>query len=205
LAKGGCNTLLTLLFTFSGVARLSEFCKGWGFSPTHVSVSRSNGTFSPILISAIHEIVGFVCMGQPDWLLWLFENRIRNNHRRCRHRRAIWAVSISAWRAGIAKVVAQQADVCVRMNPHALSLWHERGGPFSLLESLAGLRKAGELAEWPVWIQSGQPQSSGQQRIAGRVCAIRKSRDAIARAARRLKDKQQKGKSVGPVTRKYAE
>jgi hypothetical protein len=107
--------------------------------------------------------------------------------------------------AGIAAVVAQQADVCVRMNPHALPLRNERGGPFSLLESLAGLRQAGELAEWPVWIQPGQSQSPGQQKIAGRVCAIRKSRDAIARAERRLKDKQQKGKSVGPATRKYAE
>jgi hypothetical protein len=107
--------------------------------------------------------------------------------------------------AGIAAVVAQQADVCVRMNPYALPLRNERGGPFSLLESLADLRQAGELAEWPVWIQPGQSQSSGQQKIAGRVCAIRKSRDAIARAERRLKDKQQKGKSVGPATRKYAE
>ena len=107
--------------------------------------------------------------------------------------------------AGIAAVVAQQADVCVRMNPYALPLRNERGGPFSLLESLAGLHQAGELAEWPVWIQPGQSQSSGQQKIAGRVCAIRKSRDAIARAERRLKDKQQKGKSVGPATRKYAE
>jgi hypothetical protein len=107
--------------------------------------------------------------------------------------------------AGIAAVVAQQADVCVRMNPYALPLRNQRGGPFSLLESLADLRQAGELAEWPVWIQPGQSQSSGQQKIAGRVCAIRKSRDAIARAERRLKDKQQKGKSVGPATRKYAE
>jgi Transposase DDE domain len=75
-----------------------------------------------------------------------------------------------------------------------------------LLESLAGLRKAGEFAEWPVWILPGQARSSsGRQRIAGRVCAIRKSRDAIERAKRRLKDKEQKGKNVGPANRKYAE
>src|SRR5271157_5406405 len=39
---------------------------------------------------------------------------------------------------GIAGVVQQQAEVCVRMNPHALPLWDERGRPFSLLEPLAG-------------------------------------------------------------------
>jgi Transposase DDE domain len=108
--------------------------------------------------------------------------------------------------AGIAAVVQQQADVCVRLNPHALPLWKEHGGSFPLLESLAGLRKAGELAEWPVWIQPGQGRSSsGRPKIPGRVCAIRKSRDAIQQAERRLKDRQQKGKSVGPATRKYAE
>jgi hypothetical protein len=108
--------------------------------------------------------------------------------------------------AGIAAVVEQHADVCVRMNPYALPLWNERGASFSLLESLASLRKAGELAEWPVWILPGQARSSsGRQRIAGRVCAIRKSRDAIERAKRRLKDKEQKGKRVGSANRKYAE
>lgn len=100
---------------------------------------------------------------------------------------------------GITGVVQQQAEVCVRMNPHALPLWDERGRPFSLLEPLAGLRQAGELAEWPVWIHSGQEE------VAGRVCAIRKSQAGIERAQRRLKEKQQQGKSVGPETRQYAQ
>jgi hypothetical protein len=60
---------------------------------------------------------------------------------------------------GIAGVVQQQAEVCVRMNPHALPLWDERGRPFSLLEPLAGLRQTGELAEWPVWIHAGLRRS----------------------------------------------
>jgi transposase len=45
----------------------------------------------------------------------------------------------------------------------------------------------------------------GEAEIAGRVCAIRKSQEAIARALRRLDIKQQSGKSVGPETRLYAE
>ena len=52
--------------------------------------------------------------------------------------------------AGIAAVVAQQADVCVRLNPHALPLFDEHAHPFPLLEHLARLRQAGQGAEWPV-------------------------------------------------------
>jgi hypothetical protein len=101
--------------------------------------------------------------------------------------------------AGIAAVVQQQADVCVRLNPHALPLWDESGNPYSQLKPLARLRSSGQLAEWPIWIRSGEAE------IAGRVCAIRKSRQAIEQAQRRLDRKQQDGKSVGPETRKYAE
>lgn len=101
--------------------------------------------------------------------------------------------------AGIAVVVQQRADVCVRLNPHALPLWDESGKPFLLLEPLAKLRTAGQVAEWPIWVRSGEAK------IAGRVCAIRKSREAIERAQRRLDIRQQDGKSVGPETRKYAE
>lgn len=101
--------------------------------------------------------------------------------------------------AGIAAVVQQQADVCVRLNPHALPLWDKFGNPYSLLKPLAKLRSSGQVAEWPIWIRSGEAE------IAGRICAIRKSRQAIEQAQRRLDRKQQDGKSVGPETRKYAE
>lgn len=101
--------------------------------------------------------------------------------------------------AGIAAVVEQQADVCVRLNPHALPLFNEQGEDFSLSAALAPLRRAGQTAEWPVWIHSGS------QWIAGRVCAIRKSRTAIEKAHRRLREKQQRGKTVGEKTWLYAE
>lgn len=101
--------------------------------------------------------------------------------------------------AGIATIVKQQADVCVRLNPHALPLFGEQRGVFSLSTALAGLRRAGQAAEWPVRIHSDP------QWIPGRVCAIRKSRSAIERAHKRLREKQQNGKSVGELTWKYAE
>ena len=100
---------------------------------------------------------------------------------------------------GIAAVVAAQADLCVRLNPHALPLFDEQDRPFALLDRLDKLRHGGDLAGWPVWIHAGQ------KRIAGRVCAIRKSKEAIERAQRQLTLKQQASKSVGPITRKYAE
>lgn len=100
---------------------------------------------------------------------------------------------------GIAAVVEQQADVCVRLNPHALPLFDQQREEFSVSKALTGLRHSGQAAEWPVWIHSGA------QWMSGRVCAIRKSRTAIERAQRRLREKQQNGKSVGEQTRQYAE
>jgi hypothetical protein len=101
--------------------------------------------------------------------------------------------------AGIAAVVAAKADLCVRLSPYGLPLFDEQDKPFPLLERLGKLRKAGDLDGWPVWIKFGD------SRIAGRVCAIRKSQDAIQKAQRRLTLKQQNGKRVGPKTRRYAE
>lgn len=102
--------------------------------------------------------------------------------------------------AGIAAVVAAKADVCVRINPRGLSLLDEQEKPFALLKRLSRIRKAGELASWPVWIVSGET------RIQGRVCAIRKSNHAIAEAHRRQLRKKQQHKTAGTEeARKYAE
>jgi hypothetical protein len=101
--------------------------------------------------------------------------------------------------AGIAAVVEQQADVCVRLNPHALPLYDEQGEAFSLTTAAAGLRRAGQAVEWPVEIHSGA------QRIAGRVCAIRKSHAAIDRAHRRLREKLKSGKSMSEQTWQLAQ
>ena len=101
--------------------------------------------------------------------------------------------------AGIAAVVAAKADVCVRLSPHGLPVFDEKGKPFALLKRLARLRQAGDLSGWRVWIKTHD------EGIAGRICAIRKSPDAIARAQRRLTLKEQAGKTVGATTRRYAE
>ncbi len=100
---------------------------------------------------------------------------------------------------GIAAVVRQRADVCVRLNPASLPLLDEQRRPFPLLKRIKALSRAGEMAEWRVWIQVGD------QWIAGRVCGVRKSEDAIRRAQHKLTRKQQQGKSTATAeTREYA-
>lgn len=100
---------------------------------------------------------------------------------------------------GIAAVVGQGADVCVRLNRWSLPLLDEKGRPFPLLKKIKTLRRAGKAAEWRVWVRAGD------QSIAGRLCGIRKSEEAAQRAQRRLTLRQQKGKGkVTPETREYA-
>src|SRR5260370_16798037 len=45
---------------------------------------------------------------------------------------------------GIAAVVRQGADVCLRVNPSSLPLWDEQGRPFPLLRKLNTLKQAGK-------------------------------------------------------------
>jgi len=100
---------------------------------------------------------------------------------------------------GVAAVVGHGADVCVRLNRQSLPLWDEKGRPFPLLKKIKALGKAGEMAEWRVWVQSGN------QQIAGRLCGIRKSEAAVQRAQRKLTRKQQDGKGKDtPENREYA-
>lgn len=100
---------------------------------------------------------------------------------------------------GIAAAVRQGADVCVRLNRWSLPLLDEKARPFPLLRKIKTLRRAGETAEWWVWVRAGE------QQITGRLCAVRKSEEAVQRAERRLQRRQQKGKGkVTPEKREYA-
>lgn len=100
---------------------------------------------------------------------------------------------------GVAVVVSQGADVCVRLNRNALPLLDKKGQPFPLLKEIQKLRQAGETAEWPVWV------NGGNQPIAGRLCGIRKSEAAVQRAQRKLVIKQQNGQGKDtPENREFA-
>jgi len=100
---------------------------------------------------------------------------------------------------GIQSIVEQNAAVCVRLNPHAMPLYDKAGKRFDLTARLGELTAPGEITEWPVWVHAGE------RKYQGRLAAIRKSREAIRRAERRIKDKEQRGKKVGPLGRLCAQ
>jgi len=99
--------------------------------------------------------------------------------------------------SGIAHVAARNADLIVRLNPAAVRL--QRRG-WNLLAALAELQQTGETREWRVNVDTPQGW------LSVRICAIRKSREQIERAHRKLKRKQSKhGLTVRAETFEYAQ
>jgi hypothetical protein len=99
---------------------------------------------------------------------------------------------------GIASVVASGADVCVRLNPLSLPLRSPAQLPFALRTELQTLG-AGAIGDWPVVVVCEE------KLIVGRVCALRKSEEAIAQAQRRIDQKRIRGVSSGTEeSREYA-
>jgi hypothetical protein len=97
-------------------------------------------------------------------------------------------------RPGIFHVVAQGGDVLVRFAASNLPLKTKTGGKFNLLRRLRGLSGT-RLGDWPV-----QLEWKGKE-LAGRVCAIKKSRQATEKAQRHVRRAAQKGGSkVKPET-----
>jgi hypothetical protein len=89
--------------------------------------------------------------------------------------------------AGIDSVHQRGADVLVRINP------------FALAARLRSLSESGQMGEWPVVLHG--PHSS----LSGRVCAVRKSEQAIRLAHRRLHRRSSKRQMrTRPLTLEFA-
>ena len=87
----------------------------------------------------------------------------------------------------------------MRVNTGGLPLYNASGSSFPLLQHLRGLAEAGQVGEWKVFL------AGARGRIAGRICALRKSASAIERTQKRLKDKAiKKVKALRPETLEYA-
>ncbi len=100
---------------------------------------------------------------------------------------------------GVAAVHQKGAHICMRLNPRTLPLFDGQGHPLQLLTLLGTLQRPGQSAEWPAWAQYES------HRFAGRVCAIRKSEEAIARAQRSIELKVNRGKgTLSPQRLEYA-
>jgi hypothetical protein len=100
---------------------------------------------------------------------------------------------------GIEHVVRNGGAISVRLNPHSLPLFTPHGRRVPLLRRLAILCMAGQVGEWPVHVYESK------QEIAGRLCAIRKTEEAIKRAEKRLRRRaSKKGEVLQADTLEYA-
>jgi hypothetical protein len=101
-------------------------------------------------------------------------------------------------RPGIFHVVEGDGEVLVRFAMTNLPLHTLRGRPFHLLKRLRGLTGK-KLGDWPVLLKWKN------QELAGRVCAIKKSRQAAQRAQKRIiRVAQKHGSKTKPETLELA-
>jgi len=101
---------------------------------------------------------------------------------------------------GVHHVVSKNAYVMVRMNTSSLPVLGLKGHQFDLLIALANIQSSGTVGSWNVLI----PVRSGAT-IGGRICAIRKTDEAIRLAHEKIKkNARKKGNSINPETFEYA-
>ena len=101
--------------------------------------------------------------------------------------------------AGLRHVSAAGGRIAVRVNTGALSFRTPDGAPFDLLAAVSGLRRAGAVGSWPV-------AAGGKDGVRGRVCAVRKSAQAAARARETAhREARRQGSEVKPATLVFAD
>ena len=101
---------------------------------------------------------------------------------------------------GITYIASCDAYVLVRVNTQSLPLYDCKAKPFGLLNALTGLEQPFETREWPVVVKAptGQP-------ISGRLCALRKSEQAIQQTHKKLiANASKKQRQLQPETLEYA-
>lgn len=102
--------------------------------------------------------------------------------------------------SGITHVIEKGAHVTVRVNAVSLPLKTLEGTPFELLKKISTLKNTHSVGSWPAVICE-----KGFVNFQGRICAIRKSEEAIDLAHKKLKRSSSKrGHKVQPDTFEYA-
>jgi hypothetical protein len=97
-------------------------------------------------------------------------------------------------RADVQHVVEGGGEVLVRINLTNLPLVNKNGASFSLLRHLRTLTRT-KLGDWEVWVPHEDTP------IPGRICALKKSKEAAERARRKaLQENSRKGATVKPET-----
>jgi len=102
--------------------------------------------------------------------------------------------------SGIAHVHSKKGFVAVRYSPHNMPVEGPDGGKFELLKRLARMKTAGEARSWAVQIDAGGAT------VRGRICAVRKSEEAIRQTHCRLQRRASKnGQKLKAQTLRHAE
>ena len=103
---------------------------------------------------------------------------------------------------GIRHVAAKGGVAAVRVNTAALPLRTPRGEPLDLLARVSSVKRAGAVRCWSALV----PGADGAPAVHGRVCAIRKTEEAIAVAHHKLRRKASRRQvEVRPDTFRFAE
>ena len=104
--------------------------------------------------------------------------------------------------ASVQHVAAHGAVVTVRLNPQAVRLVDAAQKLFALRQKLRSLKKTSQVGCWPVALTG----AAGQTPVAGRLCVLRKSQAAIAKArATAIRSANRNGHALQPATLLYAE
>lgn len=102
--------------------------------------------------------------------------------------------------AGIHHATSKGAKVMVRVNTASLPFADANGQPFDLLQAVSTLKKPGAVKSWPVQVHCRKGQM-----VEGRVCAIRKTKQAIEIAHEKIrKTANKKQTKTNPETYEYA-
>ena len=95
--------------------------------------------------------------------------------------------------AGIEHVHRHGGSVIVRLNDQSTPLELADGGPVVLLDWLERLAKPGQAGALQVWLPAVK---GSKERLPARLCAVRKSIEATALAARKLKQRASRKQSA---------
>jgi len=101
---------------------------------------------------------------------------------------------------GIHRAADRGATVCIRLNPQSVVLQEPTGKPFDLVGRFREIPRCGNVGAWSVLL----PGPSGSP-LPARVCAIRKNREAIRLAQKKLRRRASKqGNKLRPETLVFA-
>lgn len=102
--------------------------------------------------------------------------------------------------AGIHHVASKNAYAMVRVNTSSLPVFDLQGRALDLLSMLSDIQHPGIVRSWPVIVAT----KSGAT-VEGRICAIRKTQEAIRLAHEKIRvNASKKGKATNPSTYEYA-